>query len=177
MIFFIFIIIGLIIGIIIEYSTFHDFDSTTIITGLLGGLMGGIVGLLSILFISAYTTNSCETEIIETEEVEIYALADNPRYSSVMTGVFIVQSITDEELKYGYMYKIEGKGYGFAEVSAEHSYLNYTNEQPKIIINTYDYSSKILRKLGISLMSNKKEYIFYIPEDSQVIDNYIIDFN
>ena len=170
-------IFGLILGIVYEYSTLLEFDGTTILTGILGSFMGAIIGVLSIFFISAYATYNCETEIIETEETEIYAIADNPRYSNVMSGVFIVQSITNEELKYGYMYKIEGKGYGFAEVSAEHSYLNYTNEQPKIVINTLDYSSKILRKLGISLMTNKKEYIFYIPEDSQVIDNYIIDFN
>lgn len=173
----IFIILGLVLGIIYEYSTFNELDGTSILCGFLGSLMGAIVGFLSILFISAYATGNCETEIIETEEAEIYAIADNPRYSNVMSGVFIVQSITNEELKYGYMYKIEGKGYGFAEVSADRSYLNYTNEQPKVIINTYDYSNKLLNKLGIFLMKDKKEYIFYIPEDSQVIDNYIIDFN
>ena len=169
-------IIGLILGIIYEYSTFNELDGTSVLCGLLGGLVGALVGIIAILFMSAYATYNCETEIIETEETEIYAIADNPRYSNVMSGVFIVQSITDEELKYGYMYKIEGKGYGFAEVSAERSYLNYTNEQPKIVINTYNYSNKILRKLGIFLIE-EKEYIFYIPEDSQVIDNYIIDFN
>ena len=169
-------IIGLILGIVYEYSTLLEFDGTTVLCGFLGSLMGTIIGFFSVLFISTYATYNCETEIIETEEAEIYAIADNPRYSNVMSGVFIVQSITNEELKYGYMYKIEGKGYGFAEVSAERSYLNYTNEQPKIVINTYDYSSKILRKLGIFLIE-EKEYIFCIPEDSQVIDNYIIDFN
>ena len=169
-------IIGLVLGIIYEYSTLNEFDGTTILTGILGSFMGVIVGFFSIMFISVYATYNCETEIIETEETEIYAIADNPRYSNVMSGVFIVQSITDEKLKYGYMYKIEGKGYGFSEVGAERSYLNYTNEQPKIVINTLDYSSKILRTLGIFLIE-EKEYIFYIPEDSQVIDNYIIDFN
>ncbi len=177
MLIFICIILGLIIGIVIEYSAFRDFDGTTVLTGFAGGIAGAVIGLLYIMFMSAYATYNCETEIIETEEVEIYALADNPRYSNVMSGVFIVQSITNEELKYGYMYKIEGKGYGFSEVSAEHSYLNYTNEQPKVIINTYDYSDKMLRKLGIFLMDSDTEYIFYIPEGSQVIDNYIVDFN
>lgn len=177
MLLFIFIIIGLIIGIVIEYSTFHDFDGTTILSGLCTSLVGAIIGFLSILFISAYATDNCETEIIETEEAEIYALADNPRYSNVMSGVFIVQSITNEKLKYGYMYKIEGKGYGFSEVSAECSYLNYTNEQPKVIINTYGYSNELLHKLGVFLLNSNTEYIFYIPEGSQVIDNYIIDFN
>ena len=177
MLLFICIIIGLVLGIVAEYSTFHDFDGTTLLSGFAGGIAGTVIGLLSILFISIYATYNCETEIIETEEVEIYALADNPRYSNVMSGVFIVQSITNEELKYGYMYKIEGKGYGFSEVSAEHSYLNYTNEQPKVIINTYNYSNKMLHKLSIFLMKNNTEYIFYIPEGSQVIDNYIIDFN
>lgn len=177
MLFFIFIIVGLIFGIVVEYSAFHDFDGTTLLSGFAGGLAGTVIGLLSILFMSAYATGNYETEIIETEEIEIYALADNPRYSNVMSGVFIVQSITNEKLKYGYMYKIEGKGYGFSEVSAEHSYINYTNEQPKVIINTYDYSNELLRKLGIFLINGDTEYIFYIPEGSQVIDNYIVDFN
>ena len=177
MLLFMFIVIGLILGIVIEYSAFYDFDGATIISGLLGSLVGALVGIIAILFMSAYATSNCETEIIETEEVEIYALADNPRYSNVISGVFIVQSITNEELKYGYMYKIEDKGYGFSEVSADRSYLNYTNEQPKVVINTYDFSNKMLHKLGIFLMNNNTEYIFYIPEGSQVIDNYIIDFN
>ena len=172
-----FIVLGLILGIAIEYLTSNDFDCITILSGLLGGLLGILIGLLSILFVSAYATDNCETEIIETEEIEIYALADNPRYSNVMSGVFIVQSITNEKLKYGYMYKIEGKGYSFSEVSADRSYLNYTNEQPKVIINTYDYSNELLRKLGIFLINGNTEYIFYIPEGSQVIDNYVIDFN
>ena len=51
----------------------------------------------------------------------------------------------------------ENKGFGFAEVDADHCYINYTKEQPHIEILTYDYDTAFLRWLLPNVFC--KEYI------------------
>lgn len=172
MIFAICIIIGLIVGVIIAYKEW-DWDILMLGYGVIGGLLGLIIGFG--LWIGIALPADSHRAVVDTEEVEIHALVDNARYSSVVSGsVFIVQSRADEELKYSYMYKEEGKGFGFAEVDADHSYINYTKEQPHVKILTYDYDNAFLRWLLPNIFC--KEYLFHIPEDSQVIDDFTIDF-
>lgn len=172
MIFIICIVIGAIIGACLAYREW-DWDILMLLDGLIGSFIGLLVAGLLWVVIAAPLDNHCA--IVDTDEVEIHALVDNARYSSVISGsVFLVQSRSDEELKYSYMYKEEGKGFGFAEVDADHSYINYTKESPRVEILTYDYDSAFLRWLLPNVFC--KEYLFHIPENSQVIDDFTIDF-
>lgn len=116
------------------------------------------------------------TTISDTSTCEISALVDNARYSGkVSRSVFLVQSRVDEELKYSYMFMEEGKGYGFKEVPARSCYINYTDGNPYVVINQYDYANGFLRWLFPN--PYLAEYIFYVPENAQVIDDFDIDFN
>jgi hypothetical protein len=165
-------IIGIIVGVILAYREW-GWDILMLLDGLIGSFIGLLVSVLLWVAIATPLDNHIET--VETKEVEIYALVDNARYSSTVSGnVFIVQSRTDEELRYNYMYKEEGKGFGFAEVDADHSYINYTKEQPHVKILTNDYDTAFLRWLLPNIFC--KDYLFYIPEDSQIIDDFTIDF-
>lgn len=117
-----------------------------------------------------------KVDVVSTETCEISALADNARYSGHVSGsVFLVQSRVNETLKYSYMYKVNSKGFGFKEVSASQCYINYSTDAPYVRIDHYDYANSFLRWLFPNIYKN--EYIFYIPEDAQVIDDYNIDFN
>ena len=165
-------IIGIIVGVILAYRKW-DWDILMLLDGLIGCLVGLLAGGVLCFCIALPCDN--HQAVVDTKEVEIYALVDNARYSSTVSGsVFIVQSRTDAELKYSYMYKEENKGFGFAEVDADHCYINYTKEQPHIEILTYDYDTAFLRWLLPNVFC--KEYLFHIPEDSQIVDDFTIDF-
>ena len=171
MIFVICVIVGLIVGLILTYKEW-GWDSLMIPYGALGMFIGLVLAFVGWL---ALDCTCGEKAIIETEEVEIHALVDNARYSSIVSGsVFIVQSRINEELKYNYMYKAENKGYGFAEVDADRCYLNYTKDKPYVKILRYDYDSAFLRWFLPCCFFD--DYLFYVPEDSQVIDDFTIDF-
>lgn len=165
-------IIGIIVGVILAYREW-GWDILMLLDGLIGCLVGLLAG--GVLWFCIAVPCDNHQAVVDTKEVEIHALVDNARYSSVISGsVFIVQSRTDEELRYSYMYEEEGKGFGFAEVDADHSYINYTKEQPHVKILTNDYDTAFLRWLLPNIFC--KDYLFYIPEDSQIIDDFTIDF-
>ena len=136
-------------------------------------LIGLLLALLVWGIVCCFSPASTITEITQDE---IYALADNARYSGAVSGsVFLVQSRVNETLKYSYMYLEDGKGYGFKEVPADRCYINYTTEQPYVICNQYDFANGVLRWLFPNIFG--REYIFYLPENAQVIDDFTIDFN
>ena len=160
MIFLICALAGLVIGIVVSVMEW-GFDIENILYGILGALIGLLAALLLWL---------------KTSEMEVHALADNARYSSTVSGsVFIVQSRTNEKLKYSYMYECEGKGYGFDEVDAQQCYINYTEDTPKVVHQYIGYKNPVFRWLFPDIYED--EYIFYLPNDAQVINDFNIDFN
>lgn len=173
MIFLICAVIGIIIGVIVNWREWHEFDGETVLSGFIGGLIGVVVAL--VLWVGVMCLPAGKIGVVDAHTTNIHALADNARYSSSVSGsVFLIQSKTDEKLKYSYMYECD-KGYGFAEVCAHSSYINYTDEQPHVVHNYLDFKSPVLRWLFPDVYED--EYIFYIPEDAQVINDYAIDFN
>jgi hypothetical protein len=173
MIFLICAIVGIVIGVILNWREWHEFDADTILAGLIGCFIG--IGIALLLWVGAMCLPAEKIGVIETNTTNIHALADNARYSSYVSGsVFLVQRKTDETLKYSYMYECD-KGYGFAEVCAHSSYINYTTEQPHVTRNYLDFKNPVLRWLFPDVYED--EYIFYIPEGAQVINDYTIDFN
>jgi hypothetical protein len=158
---------------VIEWHRWHDFDGDTVLSGFLGGIIG--IGVALLLWVGVMCLPAEKIGVVDTDTTNIHALADNARYSSYVSGsVFLIQSKTEEKLKYSYMYECD-KGYGFAEVCAHASYINYTNEEPRVTHNHLDLKNPILRWLFPDVYED--EYIFYIPEDAQVINDYSIDFN
>ena len=173
MIFLICLIVGIIVGVIIDLHEWGQFDGDTILSGFIGGLIG--IGIALVLWVGVMCLPAEKIGVVDANTTNIHALADNARYSGSVSGsVFLIQSRTEEKLKYSYMYECD-KGYGFAEVCAHSSYINYTDEQPHVVHNYLDFKSPVLRWLFPDVYED--EYIFYIPEDAQVIDDYNIDFN
>ncbi len=143
--------------------------------GLLGGIAGCLLGVLFALCLWCFSAGA-PMEVTSTQTYEIRAIADDPRYSGVVSrSVFMIQAKVDESLVYNYMYNEPGKGFSFGKVSAESSYINYTTDTPCVEINCYDYQSEFFRWLFPNPKDN--EYIFYLPESAQIIDNYVIDFS
>ena len=172
MIFLICVLIGIIAAVVIHVMEW-GFELENILAGILGALVGLLVALVLWLGICIFPGSG--PVVVNTSEVEVHALADNARYSSTVSGsVFIIQSRTDEKLKYSYMYKCEGKGYGFDEVDAKQCYINYTEDTPKVVHQYIDYKNAAFRWLFPDIYED--EYIFYLPEDAQVINDFNIDF-
>lgn len=157
----------------INYGWKGGLDGETFLKAFLFSLLSLVVAGILWLGIECFYP---KVETVYSETYEISALADNTRYSGYVSGsVFLVQSRVNEKLKYSYMYETKNKGFGFKEVDAESCYINYSTNTPCVRINHRDYASGFLRWLLPNLNGN--EYIFYIPETAQVIDDYIIDFD
>ena len=154
---------------------FEGFDFLeTILMGLLGSLLGFLAAVL--LWLGLAGLPGAQPVVADTYTTEIHALVDNARYSSATSGsVFLIQHRTDETLKYSYMYMCDGKGYAFKEVDANQCYINYTNETPKLVYHRRDCQSAFLRWLLPDFYED--EYVFYVPYDAEIIDDFEIDFN
>jgi hypothetical protein len=114
-------------------------------------------------------------EVVETETIEICALADNSQLEGQISGnAFLTRGTIKGKLKYQFLYKEEGKGYAYKAVDATDSYINYTDETPYVAIHTYAPKGKFYR-WAFGTFPSYTEYIFYLPEDAIIIDNYIID--
>ena len=72
------------------------------------------------------------------------------------------------------MYKAPGKGYGFGEVDAKFCFINYTEDVPRVECHDYNYKNAAFRWLFPDVWSD--EYVFYIPQGAEVIDDFVIDF-
>lgn len=173
MIFLICALIAIVIVIVYDVVKWKGADVETFLKCLLWSLISLAVALGIWLSVACFNP---KVDVISTETCEISALADNARYSGcVSNSVFLVQSRVNETLKYSYMYKVDGKGYGFNEVTANQCYINYSTDTPYVQIDHYDYVNGFLRWLFPDIYG--AEYIFYIPETAQVIDDFTIDFN
>ena len=136
-----------------------------------------LTALLSLMltFIVGMCLQGAPIEVAHSETCEIHALVDNARFSGRVAGnVYLIQSHYDEDLEYSYMYMVEGKGYAFNEVNANRCYLNFINGEPYLVKNTLRFQNEALEWL-IGYWGGP-EYIFYLPNDAEVIDDFVIDF-
>lgn len=147
--------------------------------GFVFGLLASLAAVLCVLLLSLCFAGA-PVEVIDTDTHEIHALVDNVQYEGRVSGsVFLVQSRVDEELKYNYMYMVEGKGFGFKSVKATSCYLNYLEnptDTPYVKILHSDWASPVLRWCFGDGWCTKTEYIFYLPEGADIIDDFTIDF-
>ena len=148
-------------------------------------ILGGfLVGLLAALLAAILCFGACaviesasnvEYEIAESKEIS--ALVDNARFSHSISGcVFLIQTRTDTTLKYSYMYYEDGRGYAFDEVNAKYCYINYTDGVPRLdIYHPYFTNGFVKWLLGCPAFT-EYDYVFYLPQDAEVIDSFVIDF-
>ncbi len=140
------------------------------------GLLLALCGFLLTMLVGLIFTGLAPQAITETETHEIHALVDNVEYEGRVSGsVFLIRAYTEEELKYNYMYMVDGKGFAFDSVKAKDCYLNKTSETPYVVINHYDCSSGLINFLFGSHWSCHREYIFYLPQDAEIIDDFTVD--
>ena len=144
------------------------------------GMLGAFLAMFLVLLSAAVALCFAPVGEVDSHTHEIYALADNMQYEGYVSGnVFLIRGHTSEELRYNYMYMEEGKGFGFKSAPATDSYLNYLedpNDTPSVKIISYDWESPVLRWCFGSDWVKSSEYIFYLPEGANIIDDFTIDF-
>ena len=144
--------------------------------GTIFGFLLACIGMICVLATSLCFTNESNMQVGQIETYEIHALVDNASYEGYIAGnVFLISSYVDEELEYRYMYKVDGKGYAFGSIDADQCYLNTTSDTPVLEVRHQEYKNGFLRWAfgdpGVS-----PEYIFFLPEDAEIIDEFKIDF-
>lgn len=149
----------------------------SIIEGFFAGLAVAFLVALLCFCTCAVVECASDVEYEIAESKEISALVDNARFSHTVSGsVFLIQTRTDSTLKYSYMYYENGRGYAFNEVNAKSCYINYTNGTPRLdIYHPYFTSSFVEWLLGCPAFAGY-DYVFYLPQDAEVIDSFVIDF-
>lgn len=148
-----------------------------ILGGFLHGLLAALIAII-LCFGSCVViecTSDIEYEIAESKEIS--ALVDNARFSHTVSGsVFLIQTRTDTTLKYSYMYYEDGRGYAFNEVNAKYCYINYTDGTPRLDIYHPYFTNRFVKWLLRSPGFAGNDYVFYLPQDAEVIDSFVIDF-
>lgn len=140
---------------------------------------GSVLALLSVLVVmlaGLLFTQFMPQDIVDTDTHEVHALVDNVQCEGQVSGnVFLVRAYVKEELKYNYMYEVEGKGFAFNSVKANQCFLNKTNDTPHVVINHYCCTNKVVNFLFGPCWNCHYEYIFYLPESAEIIDDFTID--
>ena len=142
---------------------------------LLGMLLGLLFGLLILVLLCAICIGiSLGAETIVTDEpVEVIELVSfEDKYG--IEGYFYRRSGTiDSTMEYVYLYNETGKGIAIGEIPTKNTYLNESDtEVPRIEIYHSRYKNEFLHKMFGSTIA---EYIVYIPSNSIVANQYVVD--
>ena len=168
MIFLIALVVPTIIVIIYDFIKYGYLDDETTWKSFISTVAS--LGAAFVIFLTSFCW--CPTTCVSVETQEIYALIDS---SSVERHAYLARSYDEENLKYNYLYQKEGKGWGYRSVEAESCYINFTLDTPHVEIHNIDYKYAFFRWLFPDFIAD--DYIFYIPEDSVIINDYEIDLN
>lgn len=149
----------------------------SVIEGLFAGFAAALLAAIFCFGTCVAIECASDVEYKLAESKEISALVDNARFSHTVSGsVFLIQTRTDSTLKYSYMYYEDGRGYAFNEVNAKSCYINYTDGTPRLdIYYPYFTNSFVEWLLGFPIFTGY-DYVFYLPQDAEVIDSFVIDF-
>lgn len=144
--------------------------------GIILGFLLACAGIICVLTAGLCFTSESNMQIGQIDTYEIHALVDNASYEGHIAGnVFLISSYVDEELEYRYMYKVDGKGYAFGSIDADQCYLNTTSGTPVLEVRHQEYKNDFL-KWAFGDPEASPEYIFFLPEDAEIIDEFKIDF-
>lgn len=132
-----------------------------------GFLLSSMIAFVGGCFISCGNV-PLETECIES--VDIVSLKDNFNTE----GVFCIGSGSiEEDLVYYYAYESD-KGITIGEIPANETYINYSNDKPRLETYNTHFESEFLKHNFVYLGEDAEYYKLYIPEGS-VIEEYKID--
>ena len=123
--------------------------------------LGLMIGVLLIILPFDYFLPKTEKYV---ESIEITALRDN----SDMEGSFYLASAYVDEEQYYYYMTNTNKGKKMDKVSAEDSYINETDETPKV--DVYDLEYNFIGKVLMFFGSSGHEYIINVPKDTVTTD-------
>jgi hypothetical protein len=144
--------------------------------GFVSGLLFGTLSVFIVLIASLGFTSESNMEIGQVDKYEIHALVDNASYKGHVSGnVFLISGYVGEELEYRYMYKVDGKGYAFNSIDADDCYLNITSGTPILEVRNWKFKSGFLQR-AFGDPDATPEYIFYLPENAEIINEFKVDF-
>lgn len=170
-------IIGAIIAIIILIACIReeDFFGNIFWRILFGTLIAVLIGLIAALLISMLGAGImsvwADTEWVETNQVEVMAVADN---AGAEGQVYLYRGYIKDTLSYCYVAETEF-GLKTFSVNADDSYINYTSKQPYVIIYEEKYTNEFLSWIFLVDNTGAQRYVFYLPEGSVITDSYEID--
>lgn len=124
-------------------------------------LFSTIVGVAFVAFLIMFIICGITYSAKTTQTYSITALNDN--FSS-----YVGRYYTEDGLYYSFLYQTD-KG---ITIEANQSYIKNTNDDPYIEENKIRFKNPVLNFL---LGPRSVEYTIYIPEDSFIQENYVID--
>ena len=128
--------------------------------------------LISLIVTGFGMASDANYETIETRQDEIVCLQDN---MSMSGRRYAYRAYINEKLQYTYLTNETGKGITSKQIPADDTYINYTEEQPRVIQRTMVFSNPILGFFSSGLETDY-EYDLYLPEGSIAVEGeYNID--
>lgn len=163
MLFFLFLIIGIIFSVFISYELFDTWISRIAaficFTLLFALLAFALFGLTNSLF-------SCfaDIEYVETDNYNIVALKDNASVEGHTH--FLGSSHINGEMSYVFMIQNEDNSYTMQTINAKNATIHYTKDKPYIIEKTPYFSNDFVKFLVSKYTMVDMHYDIYIPEGS-----------
>lgn len=136
--------------------------------------------LVLLLFLVGFLLcGCCEHSYAETPQListtEIVALRDGSNVEGhIGGGIFCTSGMIDEEPVYTVLVKTD-KGLQTKTYKANETYIQYTDDVPRVEKVKYEATGFIDDIFICNGAYDKIEYIIYIPTDSQVVSDYVID--
>lgn len=160
--FFILLMVTSLIVLYKDCDSFAEYLFSTILGVVLSAFIAFLFAIIicGIVIFVEPATYSAKT----TQTYSITALSDN--FSS-----YVGRYYTEDGLYYSFLYQTD-KGITAKSIEADQSYIKNTDDAPYIEENKIRFKNPVLNFL---LGPWSTEYTIYIPEDSFIQENYIID--
>lgn len=160
---------------VILFAIYEDWwwswGEAILLTGLLL-IAALLLAFLICMLCSCFTSYSPHCTVIET--TEIIAMHDGSEVNGrVGGGIFCASGYIDEEPIYKVLIKTD-KGLQTKTYKASESYVQFTNEIPRVETRRVEAIGFWNFFCGDGFL-DKHEYIIYIPEDSVVANDYVLD--
>lgn len=151
-----------------------DIDDGNLSKNICGDLVFTASGIIIALFICLSTTalaNSWSSKIDKTYETEIEVVALNDSMS-IEGKSFLGSGYINEQLSYYYLEKISDNELKMGHISADLAAIRFDNSNTGKIITIH----KVQKPSYFRLIPHEiEEYVIILPENSQIIQNYVID--
>lgn len=171
MIWWIFIIAGIALGIYLAADLWMGCFGGTIFTALCG-FIGLLLALIICLIISCFDIPHLPAQPVET--TEILALRDGSNIEGSMRGgIFCTSGYVDEEPVYTVLINTE-RGMKTEVYKAENTFIQFTDETPRVEKLVSEATGFWNFFCGDGFLDTT-EYIIYIPANSEVVSDYVID--